>query len=79
MTSSTMRRGAPLDVLLDALDHARREAARDDAAQARVARIVHVDHRAEELGEVGRQVEMLTPPLPEQKSLALRLTSRMSA
>jgi len=43
-----LRRGA-LHVVLEPLDAARREAARHDAPQARVPRVVHVDHRAEEL------------------------------
>jgi len=50
------RLGGARHVGLDPVDHAGREAARHDAAQSRVARVVHVDHRAEELVEGGRHV-----------------------
>ena len=41
--------GHELDAILDRLDHARVEGGRHDAAQAGVARVVHVDHGAEEV------------------------------
>ena len=56
MTASTIALRRARDVRLDAVDHARREAARHDPPQPRVARVVHVDHRAEELVEGGRHV-----------------------
>ena len=56
ITASTSSAGAPLDVALELRERARREAARHDAAQPRVARIVHRDHRAEELVQLRRQI-----------------------
>ena len=57
---------------LDRFEHrrelARRERARDDAALASVARVVHVDERPEELQGLRRQVGNRHGPLPEQKS-----------
>src|SRR5690606_15415819 len=48
--------GGGLDVRLELLDHLGREGAGDDAPQAGVARVVHVDHGAEVLGELRGQV-----------------------
>ena len=53
ITPSTIVDGGAVDVGLGLAQHAGREAARDDAAQPGVARIVHDDHRAEELVEAG--------------------------
>ena len=41
--------GHEIDAILDRLDHARVERGGHDAAQAGVARVVHVDHGAEEV------------------------------
>ena len=49
--------GLRLDVAAEPGQRARRERLRHDAAQPGVARVVHVDHRAEELGEERRHVE----------------------
>ena len=48
--------GHEVDPVLNALDHARVEGGRHDAAQACVARVVHVDHRPEEVEHLHRQV-----------------------
>ena len=45
-----------VDVFHVALQHAGREAGRHELAQSSVSRIVHVDHRAEELVELGWEV-----------------------
>ena len=49
-----LRRG--VDIFDVALQHAGREPGRHEFAQSSVSRIVHIDHRAEELVELGRQV-----------------------
>ena len=49
--------GHLLDVVLDGSHHAGVEGGRDDPAQPGVAGVVHVDHRPEELEELGRHVE----------------------
>ena len=48
-TRSMTSLATKLDAVLDRLDHARVERRRHDAAQAGVARVVHVDHGAEEV------------------------------
>ena len=54
--------GGALHVLLELLDHLRGERAGHDPAQPGVPRVVHVDHRAEVLVELGRQVEQAGRP-----------------
>ncbi len=49
------RVGPPADALLEARKGTRRETAGDDPALRAVARIVHVDHAAEELVELARE------------------------
>ncbi len=50
------------DVVLERRQFLGREAGRHDAAQPRVAWIVHVDHRAEELEKVGGKIRDVGPP-----------------
>ena len=71
--------GLGLHDVLDRGDLLRGEALRHDRAEPEVLRIVHVDHRAEELVHLLRQVADVRPPWPEQKSFGLRLTCQMSS
>ena len=56
-----------------------REALGDERAQAVVLRVVHVDHRAEELVELLTGRSPMFEPWPEQNSCGLRLAAQTSS
>ena len=59
-----------LHVLLELLDHLRGERAGDDPAEPGVPRVVHVDHRAEVLVELHRQVDRCSSPRRRTRTAA---------
>ena len=66
--------GGGLDVTLHLVELPGREAARHDPAHARVLRVVHVDHRPEELEEVRRHVaDVRAAPRAEELRVLARL------